>query len=380
MAEEALASWAEGRRRPLARRGIAGVGMILLLAGAVVAGYGWPRGPLAAGQQPVGVRLASAPIQRTDLTTTVQVPGSLDYGTPMPLIDQASGAAYTALPSEGQVIARGQSLYEVDGAPVTLFYGARPMWRTLGVGVAPGPDVQELEENLTALGFADPSNLVVDQTFTWATAAAIMRWQRSLGVVQTGVVGPGNVAFAPGMLRVDQDAVHLGQRPEVGATVMTTTGTTMVVQAQLSVAQRYLVKPGDHVSVTMPDGQQTVPGTVESVSTSISALVDTSRSTGQDQQPGPTVPIVVGLANSEAASGLEQAPVAVNVQTAQARQVLAVPITALRALAGGGYAISVLDGGAAHLVGVTTGLFTASLVEISGEGLSAGQLVEVPSS
>ena len=61
-----------------------------------------------------------------------------------------------------------------------------------------------------------------------------------------------------------------------------------------------------------------------------------------------------------------------NIVSARASGVLAVPISALVALAGGGYAVQVITGGTAHLTGVRTGLFSSSLVQVSGPG-SAGR-------
>jgi hypothetical protein len=60
---------------------------------------------------------------------------------------------------------------------------------------------------------------------------------------------------------------------------------------------------------------------------------------------------------------------------------LVVPVDALLALAGGGYAVEV--GGtnvAHHLVAVSLGIFddAAGLVQVSGPGLTAGQQVVVP--
>jgi hypothetical protein len=58
--------------------------------------------------------------------------------------------------------------------------------------------------------------------------------------------------------------------------------------------------------------------------------------------------------------------------------VLAVPVTALLALPGGGYAVEVAAAGGAHrLVRVIPGLFddAAGLVQVSGSGLAAGQRV-----
>ena len=90
--------------------------------------------------------------------------------------------------------------------------------------------------------------------------------------------------------------------------------------------------------------------------------------------------MTVALRNPAAAANLDGAPVTVNVVSAQVRGVLAVPINALVALAGGGYAVEVVDGPARHLVAVQTGLFSQTLVQVSGPGLTVGQRVEVPSS
>jgi hypothetical protein len=60
-----------------------------------------------------------------------------------------------------------------------------------------------------------------------------------------------------------------------------------------------------------------------------------------------------------------------------------VPANALLALAGGGYAVEVVDASGVHrLVGVQTGLFddSAGLVEVTGNGVAEGQNVVVPAS
>ena len=59
-------------------------------------------------------------------------------------------------------------------------------------------------------------------------------------------------------------------------------------------------------------------------------------------------------------------------------RVLAVPVSALVALAGGGYAVEVDGGSSRRLVAVRTGLFGQTLVQVSGSGLHPGTRVEVP--
>ena len=70
----------------------------------------------------------------------------------------------------------------------------------------------------------------------------------------------------------------------------------------------------------------------------------------------------------------------VNITSQRASNVLAVPVNALLALQGGGFGVQVVTGARSHLVGVTTGLYGNTLVQVSGPGITAGTRVEVPSS
>jgi hypothetical protein len=70
----------------------------------------------------------------------------------------------------------------------------------------------------------------------------------------------------------------------------------------------------------------------------------------------------------------------VSITTESVEGALVVPVDALLALAGGGYAVEVAEGRVHHLSAVTLGLFDDAdgLVQVSGRGLSAGQRVVVP--
>ena len=335
------------------------------------------------------VAVAYAPVVRADLTNTVQVSGSLGYAGSYTIVNQAQGTAYTALPAVGAAIRRGQQLYAVDGAPVTLFYGATPEWRALSAGVAPGRDVAQLDRNLTALGYG--AGLVISDYFTDATAYAVELWQEARGLPVTGTVPLGQIAYAPGPLRITGVTPVPGSPPQPGTGILTATSPVPVVTANVPVGQEYLVKAGDPVTVTLPDGVTTTPGVITSVASVASAGNGGSSGAGAAPEPSPgggsgsgsgqdTVPITVRLVNPGAAGHLDQAPVSVNIVSAQARDVLAVPISALVALAGGGYAVEVSGGGTVHLIAVQTGLFSQTLVQVSGAGLTPGTRVEVPSS
>jgi hypothetical protein len=350
-----------------------------------------PPRPADASATPTG----TAAVVRTNLTNAVQVAGSLGYAGSYSVVNQSAGTAYTALPAVGAIVRRGQRAYEVDGAPVTLFYGARPEWRVLSEGITPGPDIAQLDRNLIALGYG--AYLTVSDYFTAATAYAVELWQQAAGLPVTGTVPLGQIAFAPGSLRITSVIPSLGSPPQPGSAVLTATSSVPVVTAQLPVTQEYLVRPGNEVTVTLPDGVTTTPGVVTAVS-SVATAAPGGQSDGAS--PGPpgsggsgsggsgsgqdTVAMTVRLVHAAAAGNLDQAPVTVNVVTAQARDVLAVPVSALVALAGGGYAVEVVRGSGSHatrqLVPVRTGLFSDTLVQVSGAAIAAGLEVEVPSS
>jgi peptidoglycan hydrolase-like protein with peptidoglycan-binding domain len=347
------------------RRLAAGVVVVSLAAG----GSWWVGQHRSAGSPLAGrqVPTATARIVRTDLATTVQIDGALGYSGTTAVLSQRAGVV-TALPVAGQVVTRGERLYEVDGRPVPLFYGARPQWRPLAAGVTHGPDIAQLNANLAALGYGGPAG----DLFTGATAMAVQRWQAALGIAQTGAVEVGDVAYASGALRVATVTANLGAPIQPGIPVLAGTSTALVVQARVPVSQEGLVNPGDAVSVTMPDGHTLQPGAVSAVSP---VAVNPNANNGPAE---PTVAVTIRLDHAAGAGNLDQAPVTVNVTSARATGVLAVPVNALMALAGGGYAVQVTDAAGRHLVAVATGLFAGSLVQVTGTGVDAGTTVVVP--
>jgi len=283
---------------------------------------------------------------------------------------------YTALPVVGQVVRPGQALWSVDGAPVVLLTGSLTPWRAFTAGMAPGPDVAVLGAALNALG--DGRGLTPSGTFASATAAAISRLQASLGMPQTGTLELGSVVFEPTAVRVTAVHPQVGAPVNGGGAVLDITSTTPLVNVALPVSQTYLVKDGDPVTVTLPDNT-TADGTITSVGTVATASSNSGSNNGNNN-PSATVNLTVSLRHATVAASLDQAPVTVNITNASAHAVLAVPTTALLALAGGGYAVEVIDPTGAHrLIGVTTGIFDdqAGMVEVQGAGLGAGQTVVV---
>ncbi|HXZ82780.1 MAG TPA: peptidoglycan-binding protein, partial [Acidimicrobiales bacterium] len=211
------------------------------------------------------------------------------------------GSVFTALPSLGERIYRGQSVYSLGGRPVPLFFGTTTLYRALYLGVSDGPDVTELSDNLIALGFG--RGIGASPHFSAATKAAVEAWQRSLGLPATGIVSLGDVVVEPGPLRVTTVTAALGGTAQAGSPVLTASSTARVVTIDLDVSLVPDVKVGDTVGITLPNNV-TTPGVVTSVGT-----VATSAGSGATGQGGPTVTVLVAPLHPAATGLLDQASV-----------------------------------------------------------------------
>jgi hypothetical protein len=317
------------------------------------------------------------------------------------------GTAYTFLPKVGEIIRQDQPVYSVSNEPVPLLYGSIAAYRAFYVGMSDGADVGELTHDLIALGYG--TGLTQSNHYSSATATAVKRWQRALGLPLTGEILVGQVVFEPGPIRVTSVTPSVGTSlgggggaasgtgGGGGGAVLTATSTTPIVTVALDVTQEYLVKRGDAVSIVLPDGTSTVGGRIETVGNVATCPSGGGIGTGSggggsaDQSPcsssagsgstsTPTVTVTITLDRTPPGATLDQAPVNVSITTQRADHVLAVPVNALLALQGGGFGVDVVTGNTSHLVGVSTGLYSNTLVQVSGSSITAGTRVEVPSS
>jgi peptidoglycan hydrolase-like protein with peptidoglycan-binding domain len=279
-------------------------------------------------------------------------------------------SAFTMLPSPGNVIRRGQALYAVDGQPVLLLYGQVAAWRAFRAGMSPGQDVAALNANLRALGYGGGRG----ESFSAATGRAIKALQAARGLAPTGILALGSLVFRPGPVRVTGVTPTLGQAVQAGP-VLSVSSTRHRVVIKLDVAYQTRVKVGLPATITLPSGETTA-GLVSAVGSVASTPSDDAEST-------PTIDVTVRLLRQAAAGRLDQAPVSVAITTGSVENVLVVPVNALLALTGGGYAVEVVNVAGVHrLVPVTLGLFddAQGLVEVRGSGLRAGQRIVVPAS
>ncbi|MGA5197707.1 peptidoglycan-binding protein [Streptomyces exfoliatus] len=405
-AEEGTAPPAAPRRRRRSRTALLATALAVVTAVAVVGGLGLggggdegPAAPPRAG--------STVAVTRATLVERTKVEGTLGYGTETPLPVKATGTV-TWLPEAGTTAERGDTLLRVDDRPVVLLHGTLPMYRELGLTTpttAPAPDtdtdtdtdtdaapsaknpktpktqptptpppapprplrgmdVLQFESNLAALGY---EGFTVDEEFTSATERAVKRWQKALGVPETGRIALGDVVYATGRIRLGEAAVRLGAA--AGDNVLTYTGTTRKVVVNASAAEASWAVRGASVTVGLPDGT-TVKGEVASIGRQASA----PEGEGGNASP-PTVPVTITVPDQRALGRLESGPVSVEYVGRKRENVLAVPVAALVALAEGGHGLETADG---RFVTARTGLFADGMVEVSGPRLREALKVRIP--
>jgi peptidoglycan hydrolase-like protein with peptidoglycan-binding domain len=319
------------------------------------------------------VTTGTAAVTRADIADRRQVNGVLGFAGNYDIIAPGPGLL-TQLPAIGTVVRRGQVAYETDGKAVVLMYGSRPAWRAFERGMSDGADIQQLEANLTELGYGN--GLTVDQHFANATYLAVRRWQQAASLPVTGSVPLGQIIFGPHALRVSSHVLQPGSLVEPGTVVQQATSDQPAITMQLSSQQLSTARVDDRVVVTLPDGS-TRGGRIAEIGAVATPATETNPGNGGN--PGQSsVPVTVE-ADGPVSGFVDQATVRVAITVALHRNVLAVPIVALNAVAGGAYEVIVVDG-ATRRVAVQTGLFDefAGLAEVSGPGLAEGQQVQVP--
>ncbi len=167
--------------------------------------------------------------------------------------------------------------------------------------------------------------------------------------------------------------------------ILHTTSTRLTVTVDLDASKQSEAKVGERVTVVMPAGN-TVDGRISAVSPVAQSSSSSNNGNGSNNgnssngsnnnngsngSSGSTIPVTITLSSHHTGAGLDQAAVSVNFAQARAHNVLSVPVTALLATAGGGYAVQA--GAAPHnLIPVRTGLFAAGYVQVSGAGIYQG--------
>lgn len=309
---------------------------------------------VAMGYDPEG----SATVDRefTDFTETMVERWQEDLGVEEDGVVQLGDVIF--IPRAADVLAVavevGQSIN--PGQPVVTVTAGDPLQ---------GEDVLQLEAALAALGYDVPS---VDGIWDEATKNAVLAWQTEVGLEPDAVVDLGEIVFLPTTVRVNEVLASVGTSVNPGTPVLSISSADQFVTFDLPAADQGLVAVGQEVNIELPDGTDT-PGRVISVASVATAI----------QGGGASFEVQIVLDDPTAAAGLDEAPVDVEVISDSVSNVMAIPVSALVALAEGGYAAEVDAGdGSTRLVAVEPGFYADGLVEVTSSSLSVGDRVVVP--
>ncbi|TDV37760.1 efflux RND transporter periplasmic adaptor subunit [Actinophytocola oryzae] len=305
---------------------------------------------------------ATAKAKTTDLTRTETFDGVVAYKDMRGLSTPKPGVI-TWLPAVGTDLKSGEVLLSVDAQPVVLLAGVTPAWRNLEAGVPDGPDVLQLETALAALGHGGTP----DSRWDEHTTEAVKALQTGIGATADGVLSLGEVVFTPTDVHIAKVDGHVGATVDPDASVLTVQSTDRVVLLEVDPLKRDLVAQGAQVNVELPAGT-VAHGTITAVSTTLTQNAD-GKSIYQ---------ITVELTDPDQVKDLALAPVTVHYVATVATQVLAVPVSSIIGVPGGGYAVTtVTENGATRRVPVTLGAWGDGYVQVTGN-LRAGDTVEVP--
>lgn len=154
----------------------------------IAAGVGWFAGQrikspadIAAETEAPEASLITVPVEERELSTSVVLRGQVEFDdvAEIPVNPSAEGSTIiTNVPLVvGDDLVEGAVALEVAGRPLLVLEGELPVFRPLAPGVE-GPDVRQLEEALTRLGY-DAGQ--VDEVFDNSTEDAVAAFYRAAG-------------------------------------------------------------------------------------------------------------------------------------------------------------------------------------------------------
>lgn len=164
-----------------------------------------------------------------------------------------AGTVTSVVVTSGATVNAGDVLYTVDLRPVVVALGSVPAFRDLSRGSS-GADVRQVRQFLAERGYL--SSTASGQDFDAATVAAVMRWQKDLGVAADGVVRAGDLVFAarlPARVALSPTVVP-GARIGPGAVVVDALADAPGFVVDLAADQAALVPTSGPAQVVTPAG------------------------------------------------------------------------------------------------------------------------------
>ncbi|WP_341974287.1 peptidoglycan-binding protein [Microbacterium sp. LWO13-1.2] len=350
--------------RPRRKRALLLTGLGVLVVAAIVAAVVLVQRPFSAQPKDDKGSVETATVTRGELTEQLRAQGTLGFSSLRDIGTTLSGIV-TGVPAGGTVITAGQELFRINDSPVILLHGNLPVWRAFSEEMTNGADVLQLETNLAALGFFGRTP---DAQFTWHTIDAIKKWQKSLGLEQTGMIEDGRIIFSPTDVRIQSTKAAVGAG--ASAAIVSVTGTSKQVLVYIDTADQAIAPVSKSVTVVLPGGVETT-GTIATVG----APVERDGANGKAVK----IPVTLTLDDPAVAADLDNVTVSIVLTQSKGTDLLLVPVTALLAQPGGGFAVEVTTGksGKTKLVPVELGAFASGLVAVTGGGLAEGDKVVV---
>lgn len=355
-------------RKSRRRWWIAGTAVVLVAAGAA-AGIA-ATAPSSPAENRGETAVATVPITTGDMVSVTTIAGALQFSNSQPVVAGLDGVI-TELPKPGDTVAPGGALYRVNTVPVVLMAGAMPAWRDFAPGMTAGDDVKQLQQNLAAFGhFAGAP----DGKYGRATAQAVSRWQKSIGLPATGTLGHKSILFAEHPLRVDTVQARRGLEVGVGTPLYDATSADQIVALDVTSSDREVAVIGAEVTVVLPSGAET-PGVIAEAGAPV------TRGATDSKPASVVIPVRISIADQAALADFVRANVTVRFSSTLTEGVLTVPVEALVPIDDASFAVEIAragsDGGPSK-VPVTVGQFGSGRVEISGDGIADGVEVVVP--
>jgi hypothetical protein len=302
-------------------------------------------------------------------------------------VTAAGDHTITSIAAPGTSVSTGTVLFRSNGLPVAAIEGdssaTSALERDFSVGVDAGRDVRLLEQMLVAGGFDAAGALAVDDTFDADTATAVLAWWQSVDPAivadpATLVVPAGSFAVVPAGLQVGDATITDGSLLTADATVLSLTAPSRLVTTSAPIGDETF-SLGAQIDVEFPDGTITA-GVVVNVGNVAS---NTSGTPGQT----PSVDITIRVDEIPASvDSFVSIPVTLRVVDEEVPGAFVVPTSALLALAEGGFALEVVTAPATDsapavttLIPVETGLYSDGFVVVTGDQVSEGLEIVVPS-
>lgn len=360
------------KRRPRSHmRIIAICSIAAIVGGGVFGAYLWQQNTASATPTPTVPAAAEVPVMKGSVVVETSAAGTLQYAEQRTLASGPSGIVTSLLPA-GSAVKAGETLYTVNSRPVVLLAGALPAWRDFESGMSRGEDVRQLEANLAAFGLFRGD---VDTEFTALTTQAIKAWQKQIGVEQSGAIERSAILFAEKDIRIAEQKGSVGANVGDGTELYLVSSLEKSVSVQLNLNDQGLAVLDAPVAIALPTGVET-----GGVVSGIGAPVEKS---GADPST-PTafvLPVTVTLTDPAAANEFSRASVTVRFSSALSADALTVPVEALLAIDDQTFAVEIQNADperARQRIAVATGAFGSGRVEISGDGISEGLRVVVP--